>query len=90
MVHDPNGQPIGDENVWDLYAQLGKDRYTINYWAVHSISRNHVAWGDIPKFSDFVHFSPCGHSFLTMDIRGRPELSINNAGNRKEATPRNE
>ena len=87
MVRDPNGQPVGDGNVWDLYAQLGEDRYTINYWAVHSISGNHVARTDIPKFSDFVHFSPCGHSFLIMDIKGRGRLGINIAGNRKKATP---
>ena len=87
VVSDPYDQPVGDGKLWDLYAQLGEDCFTINYWAVHSSSGNHAAWADIPKFSNFVHFSPCGHSFLTMDLRDRGGLCINTAGNRIEANP---
>lgn len=58
---------------WDLYAQLDENRFIIHYWAVHSATGNHVAYMHIPKFSNFIHFSPCGHKFVTMDIAGKDE-----------------
>eukprot|EP00584_Thalassiosira_punctigera_P009594 CAMPEP_0172547402 /NCGR_PEP_ID=MMETSP1067-20121228/16950_1 /TAXON_ID=265564 ORGANISM="Thalassiosira punctigera, Strain Tpunct2005C2" /NCGR_SAMPLE_ID=MMETSP1067 /ASSEMBLY_ACC=CAM_ASM_000444 /LENGTH=161 /DNA_ID=CAMNT_0013334487 /DNA_START=75 /DNA_END=560 /DNA_ORIENTATION=+ len=67
-VLDENDRPVGDGTPWDLYARLGEDRFTVHYWAVHAASGNHVAWASIPKMSRFVHFSTCGHKFVTMNI----------------------
>mmetsp|Transcript_44102 Transcript_44102/g.93883 ORF Transcript_44102/g.93883 Transcript_44102/m.93883 type:complete len:160 (+) Transcript_44102:42-521(+) len=70
-VLDENDQPVADGNPWDLYAKLGEDRWHVNYWAVHTAHGNHVAWTNIPKMSRFIHFSPCGHKFVTMNIDGK-------------------
>jgi len=70
-IRDDYDEPVGDGNTWDLYAQLDEDRFTIHYWAMDSASGNHVAYTNIPKFSNFIHFSPCGNLFITMDISGR-------------------
>jgi len=70
-IRDEYDESVGDGNSWDLYAQLDEDRFTIHYWATNSASGNHVAYANIPKFSDFIHFSPCGNSFVTLDISSR-------------------
>jgi len=72
VIRDEYDEPVGDgNNMWDLYAQLGEPRGIIHYWAVHTLSGNHVAYMNIPKYSEFVHFSPCGHKFVTMNISGK-------------------
>jgi len=78
-VSDEYDRPVGN-GAWDIYAQLGEgeDRFDIHYWAVHKGTRNGnqdaIAYTSIPKYSTFVHFSPCGQKFLTMDISDKVEL----------------
>mmetsp|Transcript_13654 Transcript_13654/g.29543 ORF Transcript_13654/g.29543 Transcript_13654/m.29543 type:complete len:173 (-) Transcript_13654:317-835(-) len=72
VIFDKYAEPVGDgHNMWDLYAQLGERRGIIDYWAVHTLSGKHVAYTNIPKFCEFIHFSPCGSNLLTMDISGK-------------------
>mmetsp|Transcript_24532 Transcript_24532/g.37328 ORF Transcript_24532/g.37328 Transcript_24532/m.37328 type:complete len:179 (-) Transcript_24532:189-725(-) len=76
-VFDEYDRPVGN-GAWDIYAQLGEDRFSIHYWAVHNGTRNGnhdaIAYTSIPKYSTFVHFSPCGQKFFTMDISDKAEI----------------
>ena len=73
-INDEDDEPIGAENSWDLYGQLREGISIIDYWAVNTADGS-VAYADIPKWSSFIHFSPCGDKFSTMDISGRSVTS---------------
>ena len=72
VVLDPDtDQHIGNGNAWDIYAQQSEKCGVINYWAVCTGNDKHVAHMDIPKWSKFIHFSPCADRFITIDISGK-------------------